>query len=370
MYYYKSIDIINIISCFQLAIFIFFLIHMGRKKKSNVILAIFFGVQMFVLLCQLLTSFFHNNNISTQINHSYHPFEFLWGPLMYFYVKSNIKEGFKFKFFDIVHLIPFILISILIISGNYFSKSGTYLPITSIYLMHLYFNLYNLLYFLILFAYNFSALSLLFKYQQNLKNYYSFEVKQNLLWLKFILYGYIIACIVALTASYASKFTLVPNEYISNILYATFLAFFNILFYRAMIQPQALIQLDDKPKYFSASLSINDIDKYSQMITIALTTNKRYLNPSLSLQELSEATGISERNISQVINKYWKQNFFSFINSFRVEEAKSLLNNFNQNKTTMLGIAFDSGFNSKSAFYDAFKKHTGITPTEYRKLKA
>jgi AraC-like DNA-binding protein len=137
-----------------------------------------------------------------------------------------------------------------------------------------------------------------------------------------------------------------------------------------MIQPHLLIQPSEKPKYLGSGISTAEIEKYAQKLTVALNTNKVYLNPTLTLNELSEVTQIPERIISQIINQHWKQNFFSFINSHRVEEAKILLNSFDQNKSTMLGVADDSGFNSKSAFYDAFKKHTGMTPTEYRNLKA
>jgi AraC-like DNA-binding protein len=346
-----------------LAIFSFFLIHKGRKKKSNIILAAFFLVQFLVLFSSLLTSFFQNNtSFGIQITYGYHPLEFLWGPLMYFYIKSQVKQDFKFKFSNTVHLIPFTLAAILIISNHYISSS---------HLIHNCFVYYSFIYFLLLFAYNFYAFLLLSKYQHRLKDRYSFEIKQDLVWLKFVLYGYIIACTVSLTALFLDKFIPIPHgDYIIDILYATFLVFFNILFYRAMIQPQVLIQLDEKPKHSGTGINTSDIDKYVQGITKALNTNKCYLNSSLTLQELSNVTGISERNISQVINQHWKQNFFSFINAYRVEEAKILLNSFDQNKTTMVGIAFDSGFNSKSAFYDAFKKHTGITPTEYRKQKA
>ena len=371
MYYYKLIDIINIISCFQLAIFSFFLIQKGKKKISNIILASFFLVQFVVIFSNLLTSFFQNNaNFNIQITNVYHPLEFLWGPLMYFYIKSQVKQDFKFKLSDTAHLIPFTLAALLILADNYVSRNVTSLPFVSSQLIYNGFVYYRFLYFLLLFTYNFYAFVLLYKYQQGLKDRFSFEIKQDLVWLKFVLYGYIIACTVSLITNSARTFTSLSGEYIIDILYATFLVFFNILFYRAMIQPQVLIQLDEKPKYSGTGLSDSDIGRYSQGITKALITHKCYLNPSLTLLELSEVTGISERNISQIINQHWKQNFFSFINTFRVEEAKILLNSFDQNKTTMIGIAFDSGFNSKSAFYDAFKKQTGITPTEYRKSNA
>jgi AraC-like DNA-binding protein len=150
-------------------------------------------------------------------------------------------------------------------------------------------------------------------------------------------------------------------------LFFPFLIFFNVLFYKAMIQPYVIILPDEKPKYSKSNLYNADILDYSKSIETFIISQKPFLNPSLTLHDLAESVGIGERIISQVINQQWNQNFFSFINSYRVEEAKKLLRSFDQEKWTMLGISFDAGFNSKSAFYEAFKKHTGMTPTEFRK---
>lgn len=337
---------------------------------SNIILATFFLVQFLVILNYLMSSIFKNNtSFYIQIAYLYYPFIFLWGPLIYIYVKVLIKPDYRFKTIDFLHLIPFVLATIFIISYYYTADDGLKFAIVTNNLIFKYLFYFNFIYYALLFAYNFSALALLFKYQQSLKEYYSFQIKQNLVWLKFVLYGYIIACIVSAVASVPDTYISIPYDIKINILFATFLVFFNILFYRTMIQPHVLIQPEEKPKYVSSNIDISDIGLYSQKISSVLSTDKLYLNASLTLQELSKSIAIPERVISQVINQHWKQNFFSFINGYRVDEAKNLLNNFDQNRLTMLGIAYDSGFNSKSAFYDAFKKHTGMTPTEYRKLK-
>jgi len=368
--YFKLIDIINSISCFQLAIFSFFLIHKGRKSISNIILSAFFLVQFVVILNVLLISVFEKNtSFHIQIAYTYYPFEYLWGPLIYFYVVSQVKQGFRFKSRDLVHLIPFFIAALFIIMGYYIQDDDVRYQIIVDGSINKWFSFIYFPYFLLLFAYNFSALSLLNEYQQNLKDYYSFEIKQNMVWLKFVLYGYIIACIVSALNSIAGKYIPVAIEFKTDFLFATFLLFFNILFYRAMIQPFLLIQAYERPKYSGSSINESDMCKYSQSIKDVLITKKLYLNPSLTLQGLSESAGVSERIISQVINQYSNQNFFSFINAYRIEEAKILLNSLDQNKTTMLGISIDVGFNSKSAFYDAFKKQTGMTPTEFRKMK-
>ena len=98
-----------------------------------------------------------------------------------------------------------------------------------------------------------------------------------------------------------------------------------------------------------------------------METKKPYLQGDLVLPQLAQQLGISANYLSQVINEQLKVNFYDFINGYRVEDAKRLMKNAGQKNINILKIAFDSGFNSKSAFYTAFKKVTSMTPTQYRK---
>jgi AraC-like DNA-binding protein len=92
---------------------------------------------------------------------------------------------------------------------------------------------------------------------------------------------------------------------------------------------------------------------------------KPYLNPKLSLGEVAEILNTSSRRLSQVINEKTGMNFNDYINSLRVQEAKQLLIGDDMEKLTIETIALKSGFNSKSPFYAAFKKHTGQTPRQF-----
>lgn len=362
--YFKLFDIIIGTSCFLLAIFSFFLIHKGRKNISNIILFVFFVVQFIVISNYLLVSVFENiRGLFLQIVYVYYPFIFLWGPLLFFYVKSQVSHPFKFRFIDIIHLIPFVLATIFIVFYYYVSDNETKWQIVKNGLIYKYLYYLRLPYYIQLFTYNLAAIFLIIKYQRNLKDYCSFIEKRNLVWLKFVLYGYIIACLI----SFSINFIDVPYIIKMIISFGPFLIFFNILFYKALIEPYVIIMPDEKPKYSNSNLDKTDIRAYSKTIEQFFITNKPYLNPTLTLSDLARDMGIPEKSISQVINQQWNQNFFAFINSYRIEEAKIKINNFNPTIDTLLGIAFDSGFNSKSSFYDIFKKQTGLTPTEYRK---
>ena len=93
---------------------------------------------------------------------------------------------------------------------------------------------------------------------------------------------------------------------------------------------------------------------------------KPFLNENLSLSLLAEKSEILQSHISQVINQHFQMHFYDFINRYRVEEAKEKLSSSDFDHLSVLGIAFDCGFKSKSSFNRYFKKHTGVSPTEFK----
>jgi len=98
-----------------------------------------------------------------------------------------------------------------------------------------------------------------------------------------------------------------------------------------------------------------------------LQKEKLYLNSELNIQILAERSEISVHTLSRLINNHHNKNFFDFINYYRIEEAKKILADPNQQKYTIDSIAGQVGFNSRSAFYNAFKRNTDTTPSEYLK---
>ena len=94
---------------------------------------------------------------------------------------------------------------------------------------------------------------------------------------------------------------------------------------------------------------------------------KPFLDSNYSINQLSKEVGISSRELSKLLNQYLSQNFHDYINNFRIEEFKNLVKDAKNSKFSILSISMDAGFRSKSTFNTAFKKFTGITPSQYYK---
>jgi AraC-like DNA-binding protein len=90
-----------------------------------------------------------------------------------------------------------------------------------------------------------------------------------------------------------------------------------------------------------------------------------FLDPELNVAKLSEKTGIPVKTISMILNQYYNTSFNDFVNGYRVNAVSSMLLNPANNNLTISGIAFDAGFNSQATFQRAFKKHTGMSPSEF-----
>ena len=116
-------------------------------------------------------------------------------------------------------------------------------------------------------------------------------------------------------------------------------------------------------KYAKSALTEAMADRIAAKLRRAMTEDQLHLDPNLSLWALSKHVGVSDNYVSQVLNEEIGQNFFDFVNSYRVKEAQARLAN---SDATILSIAYDIGFNSRSSFYTAFKKSTGQTPTAFR----
>lgn len=121
--------------------------------------------------------------------------------------------------------------------------------------------------------------------------------------------------------------------------------------------------LTEKNRFIPYKKTIHD-ERTLRLISY-MEQNKPHLNDELTLQKLAAQVDVPEKELSILINQQIGKHFFDFINEYRINDAKILLKD--QHNLTVLEILYQVGFSSKSSFYTAFKKETGVTPSDYRK---
>ena len=205
-------------------------------------------------------------------------------------------------------------------------------------------------------------------YQNEIKKTLSSIEKINLSWLRLILFGYTGMWIfwISTYVLYAATNTFHNNLHFTGMFILFVLA--NVIFYKGMRQPEIFTGIEEKTKYETSTLTKAEKDAYHKKLVNYMQKEKPYLNPLLSLNDLSEKLAIMPKYLSQIINECCGKNFYDFVNGYRVEEAKRILLNPSDADKTILEILFEVGFNSKSTFNNAFKNLTGYKPTEFRKL--
>jgi AraC-like DNA-binding protein len=227
-----------------------------------------------------------------------------------------------------------------------------------------------------LFAYLVASFVVVWKYRKKIRDFFSDLQEINLNWL------YVLLCAMGVLWSAGLVTTIVFlyfPEYSRVALPLPFLGMSVIIYiigYYALLQPDIYAAIhgmkdiikedatDAKRKYAKNAIPETIKTEYVEKIMACFNNEKVFLNPSLTLRDLSDKTDIPIHSISQVLTESVKDSFYSLVNKYRVEYAKALLQDDN---SSIIEICFKSGFNSKSAFNNAFKRHSGISPSDFRK---
>ncbi len=135
--------------------------------------------------------------------------------------------------------------------------------------------------------------------------------------------------------------------------------------YYAIKSPEFYYPLKRKEGEDLSKKALVDIEDYITTIEDVIKKEKPYLRPRLKLAEFSEMCGIQPHLMSRIINEHYGKNFYDFINTYRTEEFITRIDANALKRFTILQLAFESGFNSKTTFNTSFKKITGLTPREY-----
>jgi AraC-like DNA-binding protein len=383
----RIIDILSILVVFQLVfISLFLFTHTKGKRLSHRLLGAFFLSLAFNIGSGLLmlTGAYPQWQQFVFLGSS---FGLLLGPLLYLYTKSMIYKDYMIPRNTWLHLLPFLL---LLGSSFYFYsqqpeamqryvsevRSRTNTPPIQI--------LFSLFVYGQFFAYLYFSLREIVNYRQAIREQFSAIEHINLSWLTSTIVVFGIAMLLATLNSFIGLTPFKGYHEISlgAIIVALFI-FINQVIFKALQQPQVFSGIEltstekegaaDKNipvqrKYATSSLSTPEREAHLQHLLHLMSSEKLYLDPELSIEDLANRLSIPVKTLSQVINESLEQSFFDFVNTYRINEAKLLLSNPADKKITVLEVMYKVGFNSKSSFNTAFKKLTQMTPSDFKKV--
>ncbi|MCJ8295307.1 MAG: AraC family transcriptional regulator [Colwellia sp.] len=369
-----TLPIFDVISLFILIVTSFFSIYLWFFAKGKRFAHKVLSLLLLIIATEsikVLTSSFTLISFLSWLPQVFNTFPLLLGPGFYFYTCAviGIKSNFQVK--DCVHLTPFIIASIYsVLLFNYQSVDQHSLTSTS---NNLWQQGFHVLYYLVFVTFGGYLLAsfLVFRNQGvKLVQLFSNLDSYRLNWMRSIL--------VAVTAIYIIRLGLflIPSAdrnfymilFICLVLISLFLLIFNGLNQHSMFVDTNLIDLltnnnADHTKRNSDSV-IKFTNNQAQEIIDKFRSNKWYLDPELTLAEVADNMSLDPKLLSELINIELKQNFFELVNGHRCEYAANLLSS---TKDNILNIMLASGFNSKTAFNRAFKRHFNLTPSQYRK---
>jgi len=365
-------DIIAIITVSQLILFALFLV--GWKKDRGLdktVLALFLLANGFFIL-NFLAFAYSRDIIPYTVNLFFigGTFGFLFGPLLYLYTKAVNSQDFKFTEKDILHFVPFLVAFILTLVRFQFQNYET-----KIELLHtgLYgktgFIIYLSLMHITILVYLLKTFLLVKQKNQSLKGYYSSLEKINYDWLKLVVSAFFIMWIVDIINWITGSLGIISmalQELLSFISLFINFVFANLLILKSLRLPE-MEPVSEIHKYQKSPLTLQTKSDILARLEKLMLQEKLFLNSSLNLGEVAQNLSVVPRYLSQVINELKEQNFYDYVNGYRIEEAKKILSDPAHDSEKILSVLYDCGFNSKSVFNTVFKKNTGITPSEYRR---
>ncbi len=322
----------------------------------------------------------------------------LMGPLVYLYVLSYTKKTQHFNPKFILHALPYIFFTVAVFLKLYLYSEGSVAKDIDViegsividrefidapqsivfYCLAMFRILYSPIY--LVFAY-----FILQNHRKKIGGYFSYTENIDLKWLRLVVVMMIVLMSIVILVNILIIYNKVlPYRIGDNIIFSllsiiVFLSGFYGIKQQIIFKPRefknltsslhenANEKIESKKQYLKSGLSGEESQKLLQQLLTHMQECTPYVNGKLSLKEVADSLSISPNYLSQVINENLNKNFFDFVNQYRVEYVKKLIVNPDYSHLTILGVALESGFNSKSSFNNIFKKYTGFTPTQFIK---
>ncbi len=351
---------------------VFLITHGKGKRISNWLLGLF----LIAIGINLVDMFLHMQqlfSIAGMLSLMDLALILSFGPFSYLYARSILYKDFRFTQRTLLHFLPFAICALIVF--YYYLITPPEIQVEAVkklaeFKLTIPQAMTVVPFYMHMVVYVFLSAKDLKAYNRAAEQEYSNMISLNVDWLKFLFRSFIAIIIVSFALSMLPYTTL--KSY-SEIVLLTFiiLIFYviNKIVFKGMKQPDIFsrVSVDQShKKYTSSKLSKQEKSTIKGAILEIMEREELYLDPELSLNQLASHLNLNRRDVSQVINEKLKMSFHDFVNSHRIKAVKSQFRNGDPNMT-ILEVLYQSGFNSKSSFNHAFKKHVGMTPTEYRK---
>jgi len=314
-----------------------------------------------------------------------------FGPFLYLYALSAANPDSHFKIKSLVHFVPFVIsLVLLLLQGPNMSPqnvltggsgNNSFKDVVPGIEMR---GVINACIMLSLVVYTALIFTLLRAHRRNIPDYFSYDsLVVNLKWLDWITVCFIIAYgFVFLSAQFVPRFIgmplldpqIAPDVGTSFFIFAfSFCAIKQPLIFKERPGQEVDAKGQDiegriEKKYLKSGLRESDAKKYLTLLEEYMRAEKLYRDPDLTIVDVASKLNIPKHYITQIINEKMNKNFYHYINEYRINEIKRKIADKKFSGHSILRIAFDSGFNSKSSFNTVFKKMTNSTPSEYKKM--
>ena len=369
------VNAIELLAAFQAFLFAAYLLTMKTGNKSSNFFIAFFLVLMGLNLAHNFIDYyldsFSNLYVFLQMT------IYLAAPSLFLYIQSSIDPGFKIKWKTGLHLLPWIAFNLAIIPSVYLVnitnpdavESDSHAVLNNILFISFY--LQNFIYL----GFAFSLLKRFKRlYDEGFSNTdirkYHYLIRLNSL-------VFIVFIVSAIKNFMLYNYDGILPGYAVQLVLFLILVLFCWIIIKGLQSPELFRVNEDilppvkamvKQEDADHKLKLQpDADRKLEQVKSFMDENEPYLDASLSLHDLARQSKIPSRELSLLINHYLNKHFFDFVNEYRIDKAKQFLTDPEKEDFTVLEILYDVGFNSKSSFNTAFKKHTGITPTQFRK---
>jgi len=350
---------------------ILFCIYLCLKPLSNRRASFFLSIFILGFSCQCI--FFALETLGVRGNLNFWDFSplfcsFLFIAAFYAFVYSLVYPKRKFRLREGLIFLPFLVQFCFQIWGSYWSVVNRNIINENLGFIFGFFKMVD--YGSLVMGFSVIVISLLRlkKHDKDIRKNYAEITDFSLRWL-YTLLVFLLGILVLFAIP--TIYDLVTGESPFNIYYPTWIVTSVMIYwigYSTYLRNQS-----NFPTMFHKNKAGNEVslstktETYHKELLQLMDNEKIYLESELSLKMMADRLDLSCGYLSQIINQYEEKNFFDFVNAYRVEEVKRKIQNVEHDHLSLLGIAYESGFKSKSTFNLAFKKLTGLTPSAFKK---